>query len=498
MNLFLSLVLLCTAHLALTDAKAASDDPADVKQDWINENIERRLMMDSHILRDRRLITARPTSSAAASKQGWYHFTAEISANASIAWVLVQQSGKKLDVTSVVRTPASDGRHVHLFKVLPVAGAGDSNKSTKLEINLAYVRALPAHPARIRQNQPQYVRFQGNVWSPSPYVVEKQTLTCLLSSSTVREYTKSLVAEGDGAKVTKSGKTITYGPIEAHIQPGAYQPLVIHYENNSPHLTLRSMSRELWLSHWAGKLSVEERLSAVHTGALLDGQFSRIDFTNNQQSHARTSAVKYMDVPLPEYAEDIYYRDDIGNVSTSALVGAGKGRRGSVMQVVPRYPLFGGWMYSWYHGYTLPLSEYLRVLPDGRFIFKAPMVSTIRNAPIEAFSLTIVLPEGATGLEFETAFEMDKVDTTFTYSYFDTSGRPTVYFYKEDLVDEHFLPFQITYSYSGPDKYRKPMVASAAIFLIFVLSMIYWRLDISYQKRSSGKKQVATTITKKD
>ncbi len=50
-------------------------------------------------------------------------------------------------------------------------------------------------------------------------------------------------------------------------------------------------------------------------GATLRGSFSRYDFQRNPNSGP--SAVKSYTTLLPASAEDIYYRDEIGNISTS-------------------------------------------------------------------------------------------------------------------------------------------------------------------------------------
>ena len=52
-------------------------------------------------------------------------------------------------------------------------------------------------------------------------------------------------------------------------------------------------------------------------GALLKGPFSRFDYQRNPNSGQ--SAVKSYTTLLPAAAQDVYYRDEIGNISTSHL-----------------------------------------------------------------------------------------------------------------------------------------------------------------------------------
>ena len=59
---------------------------------------------------------------------------------------------------------------------------------------------------------------------------------------------------------------------------------------------------------------------------------------------------------LPASARDVYYRDEIGNISTSNL----RIRDDSVeIDLRPRFPLFGGWKTHYKIGYNVPSYEYL-------------------------------------------------------------------------------------------------------------------------------------------
>ena len=64
----------------------------------------------------------------------------------------------------------------------------------------------------------------------------------------------------------------------------------------------------------------------------------------------------YFQTMLPAAARDIYYRDEIGNISTSHL----REMDDSVeLELRPRFPLFGGWKTHYYIGYNVPSYQYL-------------------------------------------------------------------------------------------------------------------------------------------
>lgn len=62
----------------------------------------------------------------------------------------------------------------------------------------------------------------------------------------------------------------------------------IHYENNSPFLTVTRLERVIEVSHW-GNIAVEETIDVLHTGASLKGPFSRYDY---QREHNSYSSIK--------------------------------------------------------------------------------------------------------------------------------------------------------------------------------------------------------------
>jgi oligosaccharyltransferase complex subunit alpha (ribophorin I) len=182
----------------------------------------------------------------------------------------------------------------------------------------------------------------------------------------------------------------------------------------------------------------------------LKGQFSRFEYNPGNLDSA---AINQLTLQLPAMASDPYFRDDIGNVSTSHFR---QERQRSVLELKPRFPLYGGWFYNWHHGYNLPLSTFLKRMTSGRYVFQADFVNGIPNAAVDSAEVKIVLPEGARDIQVHVPFEVDEVLLEKTYTYLDTSGRPTVLIRKANVVDEHSLPFQVNYTH---DNYYCDLIA---------------------------------------
>ena len=69
----------------------------------------------------------------------------------------------------------------------------------------------------------------------------------------------------------------------------------MHYENNNPFLVVTSLSRTIEVSMW-GNIAVEEVVDIRHSGAKLDGAFSRYEF---QRENSGIASVKSFKTILP-------------------------------------------------------------------------------------------------------------------------------------------------------------------------------------------------------
>ena len=75
---------------------------------------------------------------------------------------------------------------------------------------------------------------------------------------------------------------------------------------------------------------------------MLQGTWSRLDYMTKTMQ-AASSVVADFQAVLPAGAHSIYYRDGIGNISTS---NTRYSLRSVEVDLRPRYPLLGGWKVS--------------------------------------------------------------------------------------------------------------------------------------------------------
>ncbi|KAJ3104211.1 proteasome regulatory particle base subunit [Phlyctochytrium planicorne] len=367
-------------------------------------------------------------------------------------------------------------KHTTEFKLYRVQlpSALPAGEKSSLDISITYIQAVKPYPHVVGQTDPQYLLYEENAYLNTIYATEKQ-------KTTVRLPTSTLVSDIEAPKPhSRSGTTITFGPYQ-DIDKNSKSLLSVHYEDNGAILVAKTLHRQLEISHLGSNLAVMESYDLHHRGALLRGSaFSRIDHQFSTFRHGQTNIVKDIKVLLPGNISNVFYRDDIGNVSTSNLRN---GKFSSLLHIRPRYPLFGGWKYAWHHTYDVPLGDFLKTDASGQnFQFSIPFVGSIKNISIEEAHLSVALPDGASNVKVFAPFKPDQEFIETYYTNLDTLGRPRVNIVKKNVADEHAGFIRITYYYPNHLLYRKFFVVSSIIFGFLLMGMVIARLDLSLVK----------------
>jgi oligosaccharyltransferase complex subunit alpha (ribophorin I) len=145
----------------------------------------------------------------------------------------------------------------------------------------------------------------------------------------------------------------------------------------------------------------------------LKGHFSRID--HQKTKHFRQPAPQVLSdfaLHLPPHIKNPYYYDIIGNVSTSnfrptppaaskrisarsAALG-GKGGEESLLELRPRYPILGGWNYTFTVGWDADLGDVLKKgESSGEYVLGVPFLTGLEDVAVDEVEFVVVLPEGA-------------------------------------------------------------------------------------------------------
>ena len=259
------------------------------------------------------------------------------------------------------------------------------NAQQTLTISYHLLSSLFPLPKEINQQDPQYLLHKFSLYAPSAYLTSKQKLKIKFPTTDVPEYT--------GTPETQ-GSTFTYGPYE-DIAAGAENEASVRYEYTKPLIHTTLLERDIEVSHWGGNLAFEERHWMINKAASLANHFSRVTWAASQFYNPPSPAIKELKVPLKVGSLNPYFTDEIGNVSTSHFRS---NTREAVLELKPRYPVFGGWAFPFRIGWDANLNNFLGSTGSGQYVLKVPFLEGPKmseGVSYDKVELRVILPEGA-------------------------------------------------------------------------------------------------------
>lgn len=296
-------------------------------------------------------------------------------------------------------TGHSDVQYLRIRLPKPLAPGAQQT----LGISFYLLKAYKPLPASIKQEEPQFLQFSFSAYCPSAYTTAKQKTEVKFPSSTIPDYTK-LPGSGEVAEFPqKQGSKLTYGPFDEK-PAGATQPVSVRFEFNKPVTHVSRLERDVEVSHWGGNVAFEERYTLHHRGANLSSLFNRVKWQQAQYYQPNSFALKEMKFPLRVGSADAYYTDVIGNVSTSRFRS---NKREALLEIKPRYPVFGGWKYPFTIGWNSDAKNFLRKTATGGFVLNVPFLEGPKQpegVEYEQVQVRVILPEGA---EYEPPYSLD-------------------------------------------------------------------------------------------
>uniref|UniRef100_A0A2P2MZ82 Dolichyl-diphosphooligosaccharide--protein glycosyltransferase subunit 1 n=1 Tax=Rhizophora mucronata TaxID=61149 RepID=A0A2P2MZ82_RHIMU len=433
-------------------------------------NAERRIDLTSHIIRVFLTLKVESIGTAAVSEILLAFPPTEAD---HLALIKVQAAvGKRkkrayvpLEVNPTEVPDAPNGTKYFTISLLNPLKSGEA---ATLEVLYILTHSLEPFPAEISQSESQSVYYRDSALLLSPYHVKQQMTFIKTPSTKVESFTTV-------EPTNRASTELKYGPYEDRT-PYSYSPIIVHFQNNNPFAVVEELVREVEISHW-GSLHITEHYSLLHAGARHKGIFSRVEY-QSRPSFSGVSSIKRLLARLPPRVHSVYYRDEIGNISSSHLR---TDVQKSELEIEPRYPLFGGWKATFVIGYGLPLQDFLFESPDGRrylnFSFGCPFVETV----VDKLTIKVVLPEGSKDPSAVVPFPVEQ-RLEKKYSYLDVVGRTVLVLEKKNVVPEHNTPFQVYYTFNPIFMLAEPIMLASAFFLIFMACVAYLNIDISIRK----------------
>eukprot|EP00262_Sarcandra_glabra_P007231 TRINITY_DN19908_c0_g1_i1.p1 TRINITY_DN19908_c0_g1~~TRINITY_DN19908_c0_g1_i1.p1 ORF type:complete len:475 (+),score=65.80 TRINITY_DN19908_c0_g1_i1:23-1426(+) len=376
---------------------------------------------------------------------------------------------KKTSVLLPIRPTESpdvpSGTKLFSISLLEPLNAGET---LTLENFLVLTHSLEPFPAEIGQSESQFVHYRDSAIILSPYHIREQTTYIKTPNTKVESYTRV-------DPTNRVGTELKYGRYEDR-PPYSFSPILVHFENNHPFAVVDELVREVEVSHW-GSLQITEYYKLYHAGARHKGIFSRVEY-QARPSVSGVSSFKYLLARLPPRVHSVYYRDEIGNISSSHLrTDAQK----SELEIEPRYPLFGGWKSTFTIGYGLPLQDFLFETSDGSRYLNLSFGCPLAETTVNKLTIKVVLPEGSKDPSAVVPFQVEQHLET-SYSYLDVVGRTVVVLKKENIVPEHSTPFQVYYKFNLIFMLVEPLILASVFFLFFMACIAYLHIDLSIRK----------------
>lgn len=293
----------------------------------------------------------------------------------------------------------------------------------------------------------------------SPYKIEKASLDMSYG-------------EPSSAKTEKSENSAVVSPLSP-------VSTILHFVINMHFVESEITKRYIEISHW-GNVYFKDLYMLHNRAAKLRGPYSTIDFNKGRKDTGR-NAFKQETIRLPETAWGLFYRDEIGNISTSTVK-----RESDHISVTlkPRFSLLGDWNCTWELSFNVPTNDILKThAEEGYYRFEYKLNHLLENTPSDKYELSIALPEGATAhRHMISTTQPYTLNNTLSFSYLDFLGRPTLQFTFENFLPRVNPDATVIVDYSLPDGllFIEPLYLVAGLMLCFSIYLVLSKLDLSF------------------
>ncbi|GAA6050381.1 hypothetical protein JCM3770_004010 [Rhodotorula araucariae] len=398
-----------------------------------------------------------------------------------------------------------------------------SSDMTYVTLSVVLPHATRPEPAAMPQNADSiYMLFEGDLLAPLAGLSSTQRAKLTDMKVRIKTPTPRIVSakapDGFVLHQQSGSATLTF-TLQGDAATLPPQIARVHYQQPEAVASIRKLDRLVELSHWGANLAIQDTIDLFNAGPKLLGQFARIDYQKalmHRRQHL--TAVSSLSLQLPPSTHNPYFYDLVGNVSTSRFrpspassAAANKpllpsqkrrapaAREPAVLELQPRYPLLGGWNYSFTVGYDLPLGDYVKARAGarrGEYVAAVPFLTPVKDVAVDEVRVEIRLPEGAKNIAVHAPFPLTSLSVpasptpaaeNLAWTYLDSTGRPTVVLTKHACTDRHGADVLIEYTLSPlTDALQKPLACAGVLFTLFAAVMAARRVSCTIRDPSGG------------
>ena len=309
----------------------------------------------------------------------------------------------------------------------------------------------------------------------SAYPAKSQVTTVILPNE------KTKLIKYTTKDQNRSGDKLIYS-LSDEIPPLVSKKLEIHYINNKPLTVFNYAIKTFQVSHW-GNIAVTEEYQIENIGAKLIGEFGRIDYDDTGKGGR--NALKSIRAKLPLRAWGLWYRDEIGNVSTS---NAKREMNDVSLELTPRFPILGGWKSNYDIGYNLPTKFHVKTNEEGNYRVNLTFGMPYTNMLAKNYTVKIILPESADNIKVDLPIENQySVEYGKEYGTLDLFGRKSIIIKLNNMYDVYNTNIFITYDYKWTMLFVKPVILIFYFTILFAVLIISSRANISLARKDEIK-----------
>lgn len=429
---------------------------------------DRKISAKTTITRVTDTLQAKNTGS---STQSDFVFCYPQSHAARLAHLKVKLGKEKAEVAALKDAPAGAPSNVACFKAT-LSPAVKKGATANIEVLSSYTDVMKPNPANIAQGEKQLLQFDGVASLLTPYSIETATAEFVTPG-------RGFISHGDGSK---SGDKATFGP-HSNLAPWEQKQLKVHFEHPGQFKRANKLVKEIQISMW-GNIYVEEVYEVQNAGSKHTGKFSRLQYAHG---NAKGNSWQNLRAKLPPQAHTLYYKDLIGNISSS---NTQQSRTQTTVDLEMRYPLMGGWKTDFTFGYSLPLEGFLYRRPDGKYRLLMDFGSPIEDLYIDDLEVRVVLPEGAEKISWTVPVDVDQ-SWDKKYTYLDTQGRPVLVLKRGLTLPVHNQPFAVDFQFTTLALLREPVLLVSVFAVLFFAAVVWGRLDFTITKDKAYHASIA-------
>ncbi|WBW74269.1 dolichyl-diphospho-oligosaccharide-protein glycosyltransferase Ost1 [Schizosaccharomyces osmophilus] len=425
------------------------------EQVWKNSNAIRSIDLRSTFVRETNSLIIVNEGNEPESVYRYHQHLNEDEKVADIRAVIKELSKKKAQITKV------DDESFDILLETPV----QPGESLTISLQTSLVHGVRPLPAAIDQDDAQFLVYKTSRFLDSMYPTEQQRTRFVLPSSDIESFTTF-----DESPVRK-GNTLVYETRSLVVPGDSEEEIQVRFEHTNPLPNALDFQMQVELHQYRQKIDVSERIIVENRSAKLKNPFDRARWYMKNFYNPVSTAINRFLINLPKDVSDVSYTDEVGNITTSHMRTEPKQ---TVLELLPRYPVFGGWNYLYKLAWSMPYSTFADQ-EDEQTVIQLPLTWVPGELLFEKAIWSYVFPEGASNISVKMPIEVDSSKVETVYKFLDTKGRQVYTFEATNAIDGTPSQFvEISYSFDSSIMYMRIAIITALVLILATAVYLIW------------------------